>query len=127
MKNKKEKLLICMISLAFITSFSIDPLSMRGINTDIDDFSDSVSNLSTQSVFWPPNSSDWTEVAPETQELDSDKISEMFEHIEILSYDIHSVIITRNGRNTFIIPNFSRINRILEVKHSICKCQLLKV
>ncbi|MHA2123492.1 MAG: hypothetical protein ACW990_20015, partial [Promethearchaeota archaeon] len=97
MKNKKEKLLICMISLAFITSFSIDPLSMRGINTDIDDFSDSVSNLSTQSVFWPPNSSDWTEVAPETQELDSDKISEMFEHIEILSYDIHSVIITRNG------------------------------
>ncbi|MHA1886020.1 MAG: hypothetical protein ACW96S_13260, partial [Promethearchaeota archaeon] len=97
MKNKIEKLIICMISIAFITSFSIDPLSMHGFNTDIDDFSDSISNLSTQDFFWPPNSSEWTEVAPETQGLDSDKISKMFEHIEILSYDIHSVIIVRNG------------------------------
>ncbi|MHA2400553.1 MAG: serine hydrolase domain-containing protein [Promethearchaeota archaeon] len=97
MKNKIEKLIICMISIAFITSFSINPLSMHGFNTGIDDFSDSISNLSTQDVFWPPNSSDWTEVAPESQGLDSDKISKMFENIEILSYDIHSVIIVRNG------------------------------
>jgi len=47
--------------------------------------------------FWPPNSSEWTEVAPEEQGLDSKKISEMFEFIEKNSYDIHSVIIVRNG------------------------------
>jgi len=48
-------------------------------------------------IFWPPNSSEWTEVAPEEQGLDSGKISEMFEFIEENSYDIHSVIIVRNG------------------------------
>ncbi len=97
MKNKTEKLLICMISLAIITSFSIESLSRQGISTSVDDYSFSVSNLSTQDVFWPENSSDWTEVAPETQGLDSDKISEMFEFIEDNSYDVHSVIIARNG------------------------------
>ena len=47
--------------------------------------------------FWPPNSSEWTEVAPEEQGLDSKKIAAMFEFIEKQSYDIHSVIIVRNG------------------------------
>ncbi len=48
-------------------------------------------------IFWPSNSSDWKEVAPEEQGLDSGKISEMFEFIEKNSYNIHSVIIVRNG------------------------------
>ncbi|MHA2391428.1 MAG: serine hydrolase domain-containing protein [Promethearchaeota archaeon] len=47
--------------------------------------------------FWPSNSSEWTEIAPEEQGLDSDKIADMFEFIEKNSYDIHSVIIVRNG------------------------------
>jgi len=47
--------------------------------------------------FWPLNSSEWTEVAPEEQGLDSDKIAEMFEFIEKNSYDVHSIIIVRNG------------------------------
>jgi len=47
--------------------------------------------------FWPPNSSEWTEVAPEEQGLDSGKIADMFEFIEKNSYDVHSVIIVRNG------------------------------
>jgi len=97
MKNKIEKLLICMISLTIITSFSIGSLSSRGINTNVDDYSFSVTNLSTQDTLWPGNSSEWTEVAPETQGLDSDKIAAMFELIEDNSYDIHSVIIVRNG------------------------------
>ncbi len=47
--------------------------------------------------FWPSNSSEWIEVAPEEQGLDSSKIAEMFEFIEKNSYDLHSVIIARNG------------------------------
>ena len=47
-------------------------------------------------IFWPSNSSEWTEGAPEEQGLDSAKISEMFEFIEKNSYNIHSVIIVRN-------------------------------
>ncbi|MHA2051064.1 MAG: hypothetical protein ACW986_15740, partial [Promethearchaeota archaeon] len=82
MKNKMKKLIICMISLALLSSFSIDSSLMQGINTNIEDFSFSVSGLSTQDSFWPANSSDWTEVAPETQGLDSDKISDMYEYIE---------------------------------------------
>jgi len=97
MRNKIEKLFICMISLTLITSFSIGFLSMRGISTSVDDSSFSDSNLSTQDTFWPGNSSEWTEVAPETQGLDSDKIADMFEYIETNSVDIHSVIIARNG------------------------------
>ncbi|KKN35695.1 hypothetical protein LCGC14_0781030 [marine sediment metagenome] len=97
MKHKIEKLIICMISLTLITSFSIVSLSMRSISTSVDNFSFSVPNLSAQDTYWPSNSSDWTEVAPETQGLDSDKIAEMFEFIEQNSYDIHSVIIVRNG------------------------------
>ncbi|MHA2475147.1 MAG: serine hydrolase domain-containing protein [Promethearchaeota archaeon] len=47
--------------------------------------------------FWPSNSSEWTEVAPEEQGLDSGKIAAMFEFIEKNSYNIHSIIIVRNG------------------------------
>jgi hypothetical protein len=47
--------------------------------------------------YWPSNSSEWIEVAPEEQGLSSDKITAMFEFIEKNSYNIHSVIIARNG------------------------------
>jgi CubicO group peptidase (beta-lactamase class C family) len=47
--------------------------------------------------FWPSNSIEWTEVAPEEQGLDSNKITEMFEFIEKNSYNLHSVIIAING------------------------------
>ena len=97
MKNKIEKRLTYLISLVLITSFSLAPITMGGINTNSDDFSFSVPNLSAQDIFWPGNSSEWTEVAPEEQGLDSGKISEMFEFIEDNSYDIHSIIIVRNG------------------------------
>ena len=97
MKNKLEKLFICMISLVLITSFSIGSLSMQGISASVDDSPFSYSNLSTQDTNWPGNSSEWTEVAPETQGLDSDKIADMFEYIERIGFDIHSVIIVRNG------------------------------
>ncbi|MEE9573266.1 MAG: serine hydrolase [Candidatus Neomarinimicrobiota bacterium] len=98
MKKLLIKRLFCIISLvAIIMSFSPVSLSVRGISTNVDDFSLSVSTLSTQDIFWPPNSSEWTEVAPEEQGLNSSKIAEMFEFIETNSYDIHSVIIARNG------------------------------
>jgi CubicO group peptidase (beta-lactamase class C family) len=97
MKNKIVKLFTCMILLVLITSFSLAPLSMRGISTSAEDISYSVSTSSTQDTFWPGNSSEWTEVAPEDQGLNSSKIDEMFEFIENRSIDIHSVIIVRNG------------------------------
>ncbi len=97
MRNKIEKLIICLISLVLVTSTSIGSLSMREISTNSDDFSNSVSTSSTQDIFWPGNSSEWTEVAPETQGLNSSKIDEMFEFIENRSIDIHSIIVVRNG------------------------------
>jgi len=97
MKNRLVKRITCMISLVLITSFPLTSLLMRGISTNVDDFSDSGPRLSAEDTFWPPNSSQWTEVAPETQGLDSDKIAEMFEFITENSYDIHSLIIVRNG------------------------------
>ena len=97
MRNNKEKLLICMILLVLIASFSIVSLLMQRINTNVDDFSFSVPNLSAQDTYWPSNASKWSEVAPETQGLDSDKISEMFDFIETASINIHSIIIVRNG------------------------------
>ena len=97
MKNKIEKLFTCIILLVFITSFSVASLSMRKISTNVENTPFSVSNLSTQDTFWPGNSSEWNEVAPEDQGLDSDKISDMFEFVEDNSLDIHSVIIVRNG------------------------------
>jgi len=111
MRKKLEKLLICMISLVIIASFSIGPVSMRGVNTYIDDFSDSVSDLSTQDVYWPSNSSDWMEVAPETQGLDSDKIAAMFRNMIL---DIHSIIIVRNGY--LIVEEYLYNYEVLETK-----------
>jgi len=97
MKNKLEKLFPCIISLVLITSFSLAPLSMRGISESVDSTPFFVSNLSTQDIFWPSNSSEWIEVTPEEQGLDSDKIAELFEYIELRGFNIHSVIIVRNG------------------------------
>ncbi|MHA2008863.1 MAG: serine hydrolase domain-containing protein [Promethearchaeota archaeon] len=65
-------------------------------------------------IFWPSNSSEWTEVAPEEQGLDSDKISEMYEFIEKNSYDIHSVIIVRNGY--LITEEYLYNSQILDTK-----------
>ena len=97
MRNKIKIVFICLISLILTSSFSIGSLPRQGISPNVNDYSFSVSNLSTQDIFWPSNSSQWLEVAPETQGLDSDKISDMFEFIENGGYDIHSVIIVRNG------------------------------
>ncbi|MHA1190851.1 MAG: serine hydrolase domain-containing protein [Promethearchaeota archaeon] len=98
MRNSVKKLIICMILLVIIsTPFSLVSLSMQGINREVEDSSDSISDLSTQDVFWPTNSSEWTEVVPEDQGLDSAKISEMFGLIESSLYDVHSVIIVKNG------------------------------
>ncbi len=97
MKNNIVKLFTCIILLVFITSLSLTTLSIQGISTDVDDSSFSVSSSSTQDIFWPANSSEWIEVAPETQGLDSDKIAQMFEYIKTRRYDIRSVIIVRNG------------------------------
>ncbi|MHA1992794.1 MAG: serine hydrolase domain-containing protein, partial [Candidatus Hodarchaeales archaeon] len=97
MKSKTEKLFTSIILLALISSFSLASLSMWSITGNVDDSSFSFSNLSTQDTLWPGNASEWTVVAPETQGLDSDKIAALFELIEANSYDIHSVIIVRNG------------------------------
>ncbi|MHA2181778.1 MAG: serine hydrolase, partial [Promethearchaeota archaeon] len=97
MINKLEKGFIRLISLVLITLFSLASLSMMGINESIENTPFYVSNLSAQDMYWPSNSSEWTEVAPEEQGLDSDKITEMFEFIEDNSLDIRSVIIVRNG------------------------------
>ena len=98
MRNKLIKLFTSMILLVLITSYTVGFLSMQGIISSGDDFTFSVDNLSTQDTFWPANSSEWTEVVPEDQGLDSDKIAEMFQYIEAYkTLDIHSVIIVRNG------------------------------
>jgi len=88
MRNKIEKLIIYLISLVLVASSSIGSLSMQGISTRVDDFSNPISNLSTQDIFWPGNASDWTEVAPETQGLNSSKIAEMFEFIKDNKLDV---------------------------------------
>ncbi len=98
MKKLLIKRLFCIISLVAIAmSFSPVSLFEQRINREEKVSSYSISGLSTQGVFWPPNSGEWTEVAPETQGLNSSKIAEMFEFIETNSYDIHSIIIARNG------------------------------
>jgi hypothetical protein len=91
MRIKIEKLLTGIVVIALIALISIGSLSVRAISTSVKDSSFSVPNLSAQDVFWPGNSGEWTEV------LDADTFSEMFEYIENRSYDIHSVIIARNG------------------------------
>ncbi len=97
MRNKIKKLLTGIIVVSLVASFSIANLSIQGISTNSDDFSSSVSTSSTQDTFWPGNASEWTEVAPETQGLNSSKIDEMFEFIKDNSQDVHSIIVVRNG------------------------------
>ena len=97
MRIKIEKLLTGIIVVSLFVSFFIGALTVRGISTNVDDSSFSVPNLSAQGKFWPGDSSEWTEVAPETQGIDPDKIAEMFEFINSSKYDIHSIIIVRNG------------------------------
>ncbi len=97
MKTKIEKLFNCIFLMILISSFSIFYLQMRGNSTNIGDLSFSIPVSSNQDIFWPPDSNEWTLVAPEEQGLNSSKISEMFELIETNSYDIQSVIIVRNG------------------------------
>jgi len=46
-------------------------------------------------TYWP--TFEWNEVTPESQGLDSNSISRMFDYIEEGSQDVHSVIIVRNG------------------------------
>jgi len=97
MKYKIKKRFTWFILLALITLFSIQSLSLPEISSKVDDFSLSVPNLSAQNTFWPSNSSEWAEVAPETQGLNSGKISEILEFIENNSTNIQSIIIVRNG------------------------------
>jgi CubicO group peptidase (beta-lactamase class C family) len=97
MKIKIKKRFTWFILLALITSFSIQSLSLLEFSSKVGDFSFSVPNLSAQDTFWPGNSSEWPEVAPETQGLNSGKISEILEFIENNSTNIQSIIIVRNG------------------------------
>jgi len=64
--------------------------------------------------FWPSKSSEWTEVAPEEQGLDSKKIAAMFELIEKNSYDIHSVIVVRNGY--LLVEEYLYNSKLLDTK-----------
>ena len=97
MRNKIEKLLTGIIVVSLIASISIVSISKPEISTNVNDSSFSVPNLSAQNKFWPGNSSEWTEVAPEEQGLNSSKIEEMFEFINSSQTDIHSIVIARNG------------------------------
>ena len=79
--TRRNLFTILVISLVTIaSSFPFLLISVRGSNGD---------------VYWP--TSEWTKVNPETQGLDSNSISLMFDYIEDNSLDIHSVIIVRNG------------------------------
>ncbi|KKK81114.1 hypothetical protein LCGC14_2816750, partial [marine sediment metagenome] len=60
MKNKIDKLFTFLILLVVISSLSLTTLSIQGISTNVDDSSFSVPDLS--GIFWPSNSSQWTEV-----------------------------------------------------------------
>ena len=97
MRKKIEKLLTGIIVVSLIASISIGSLTVREISTNVNDSSFSVPNLSVLDMIWPPNSNEWTEVAPETQGIDPDKIDEMFEFINSSQIDIHSIVIARNG------------------------------
>ena len=99
--------------MLLIASFSIHYFPKQGNNTNVDDFF-SLSSSSAQDEFWPSNSSEWTEVAPEEQGLNSSKISEMFELIETNSYDIQSVIIVRNGY--LLLEQYLSNSRLIENK-----------
>ncbi len=95
-KKRRKQKIICIISLVLIcTSYS---LSFLGFTSEGEDNSSTLSPITAQGgVHWPGNSSEWTEIDPADQGLDAAKISQMFDVIESSSYDIHSVIIVKNG------------------------------
>jgi len=97
MRNKVKKLLTGIIVVSLIASTSIGALTAVIISANIYDSSFSLPNSSVLDKTWPPNSRDWTEVPPETQGINSSKISEMFEYINSSQIDIHSIVIARNG------------------------------
>ena len=95
-KKKNLSKITCIISLVLISTSFFS--SLLPINGKVEDSSLSYSPLTSQGgVYWPTNSSEWTEIDPADQGLDAAKISEMFDLIESSSYDIHSVIIVKNG------------------------------
>ena len=95
-KKRRKQKIICIISLVLIcTSYS---LSFLGFTSEGEDNSSTLSPITAQGgVHWPENSNEWTEIDPADQGLDAAKISQMFDVIESSSYDIHSVIIVKNG------------------------------
>ena len=70
--------IISLVAVAFLFSFL--PIMVRGSNSE---------------TYWP--TFEWNEVTPETQGIDSNSISSMFEYIEDAGLDVHSVVIVRNG------------------------------
>jgi len=73
-------------------------LSFLRLNGGIQDgFSAFLPKTAQGYLHWPGNSSEWTEINPADQGLDAAKISQMFDLIESSSYDVHSVIIVKNG------------------------------
>ncbi|NVM44830.1 MAG: serine hydrolase [Candidatus Lokiarchaeota archaeon] len=113
MRDKIAKLFTRIILLVLITSSSLGLVSIQQNSTNINDFPDSDSNLSTQDVYWPGDSSEWTEVEAETQGLDSDKIAAMFRDM-MLYIDIHSIIIVRNGY--LIVEEYLYNYQVLDTK-----------
>ncbi|MHA1242107.1 MAG: hypothetical protein ACTSQU_15205, partial [Promethearchaeota archaeon] len=96
LKKKNLSKITCIISLVLISNSFFS--SLLPINRKVEDSSLSYSPLTSQGgVYWPTNSSEWTEVNPADQGLDATKISQMFDLIESSSYDVHSVIIVKNG------------------------------
>ncbi len=92
-RNRKISCIILLIAIC--TSLS---LSFLRLNGGIEEYSSVFSPKSAQGyIHWPGNSSEWTEVNPADQGLNAAKISEMFDVIESFSYDIHSIIIVKNG------------------------------
>ncbi len=95
--NKKRSIKVtCIVSLILICT--VLSLSLLRFTSEGEDYSSRFSPLTAQGdVHWPGNSSEWTEIDPADQGLDAAKISQMFDVIESSSYDIHSVIIVKNG------------------------------
>ncbi len=97
---------LIIIGISFYTSF-------LPIDGKVENALFSSSPLTSQGgVHWPGNSSEWTEIDPADQGLDAIKISEMFDLIESSSYDVHSVIIVRNGyliEEEFLNESFSLV------------------
>jgi len=112
-KKKNLSKITCIISLVLIGASFFS--SLLPINEKVEDSSISYSPLTSQAgVYWPTNSSEWTEIDPADQGLDSAKISEMFDLIESSSYDVHSVIIVKNGY--LITEKFLNGSQVLPVK-----------